>query len=160
MTLLSRRSELVEKIQSVFSDLELGNGTTFSEAKAKDSYVVDEFILTQAREIDPLPKNDWKSLIDAEQLLEILHVFGYLNEKGIRFFLPAVLQSIVGERSDWLLAYNLAIKLCDTDSVAFIPLSKEELVVVKESLQFSLELLGDDSGTLQQAVDSIDRELQ
>lgn len=91
------KEQLIERIESAFSGVVLGDGIGLFEAQALDDYESDD-VQKRRRENDE--KNDWKS-IPHETLQHCYSSLSYFDPAGMKFHLPAyVVGSLKGKVDD------------------------------------------------------------
>ena len=89
-----RQRHLLQMIEDAFRGVELGDGVSLHETIAIDNYE-DAARREAARALDE--KQDWRKLIGAPALVEIVYVGGlsFYDAVGLRFHLPAYLSLAV-----------------------------------------------------------------
>lgn len=91
------KDQIIEKIETAFSDVKLGDGIGLFEAQALDHYESED-VQKMQREKDE--KIDWRS-ITHEDLQGCHSSLSFFDANGMRFHLPAyIVESIKGEVDD------------------------------------------------------------
>ena len=90
------RAELIALIAAAFAGVSRDGGITLQEARAKDDYATPaEQFAARSRDTE----SHWDE-IPEEKLVEYHDVHAFLDAKGLRFYLPAFMTSIVRELGD------------------------------------------------------------